>query len=578
MKNKLHYSLKLFVLALGLIIFNQVKAQYALDWVNEFTSKNSAYTDLYAIDNDAQNNYYVMGYYSDSLNVNFSTNAFDLACSNGVSYFIAKYTSNGNLVWVREIAGDINQAWLSGYSLKVDAAGNVFILGTVLATVANAQIDVNPDAGVNLIPATPPTGITRESFLMKLNSSGNFQWVNSIPNDGSGYYAKLEIDNSGNVYVADRYDGFLNFGSLTPISFNSSGQNVYVAKFTNSGSFVWARQLQRIQSGSILNTTIKVENSNLYLGGYYTGIVDLNPGTGIDTIANSLFRIGYIVKLDTAGNFLYANRILGTSDNNLYSIDTDNAGNLYASGYFSETADLDPGTAVNNFTSNGGRDIFVLKLNQNGAFQWAKQIGGDNADESYDLLINQTGNVVLTGYYTGTVDFDPGAGMASQTSQGGGDCFLLLLDANGNYDTSYVWGGNGFDAVFNLIKDNANSLVLSGVNGSSNMDYDNFNRGGGGEVPFLMKLATPSGNTSVNEEENLMFVLYPNPAATQFTIANAEIGTRINIIDMAGKLIQAETVSTTNHTVYIYGLANGMYIIQLENNGQISQKKLVINK
>ncbi|MFN4233475.1 MAG: SBBP repeat-containing protein [Bacteroidia bacterium] len=72
--------------------------------------------------------------------------------------------------------------------------------------------------------------------------------------------------------------------------------------------------------------------------------------------------------------------------------------------------------------------------------------------------------------------------------------------------------------------------------------------------------------------------MYPNPAAQQITIANAEPGTRISIMDMTGKVVHAETANSSNHTVNIHHLADGIYIVQLENNGYISQKKLVVNK
>lgn len=152
-----------------------------------------------------------------------------------------------------------------------------------------------------------------------------------------------------------------------------------------------------------------------------------------------------------------------------------------------------------------------------------------------------------------------------------------MLDASGNYDTSYVWGGDGYDTNSKLIKDNANSLYILGTNGSSNMDYDNFRRGLSG-IYYLMKLSGPSTGTSIFEADNHQFAIFPNPATTQFTIANADIGTRINVIDMTGKVILTETVNANTQVISTKELVNGIYFVQLENNGQISQKKLVVNK
>ena len=98
--------------------------------------------------------------------------------------------------------------------------------------------------------------------------------------------------------------------------------------------------------------------------------------------------------------------------------------------------DFDPGAGTFNLTaSNVYNDIFISKLDASGNFVWAKSIGGSNEDRGYSIATDASGNVYISGQFSGTVDFDPGAGIFELTSELSSDTFILKLDASGNF----VW-------------------------------------------------------------------------------------------------------------------------------------------
>ena len=107
----------------------------------------------------------------------------------------------------------------------------------------------------------------------------------------------------------------------------------------------------------------------------------------------------------------------------------DAAGNVYTTGSFKGTVDFDPGAGVTNLTSAGEADVFVQKLDLSGNFVWVVGMGGPSSDLGYGVAVDAGGNVYITGYFTGTVDFDPGAGMTNLTSVGSIDVFVLKLAA-----------------------------------------------------------------------------------------------------------------------------------------------------
>ncbi|HRP59930.1 MAG TPA: hypothetical protein PK833_06535, partial [Vicingus sp.] len=156
----------------------------------------------------------------------------------------------------------------------------------------------------------------------------------------------------------------------------------------------------------------------------------------------------FISKLNSAGNFLWAKRMGGIDDGDgAYSITTDNIGNVYTTGVFYNTVDFDPGTSTYNLTSQGWEDIFISKLDANGNFVWAKSMGGTSWDMGYSIAIDNSGNVYTSGSFMGNVDFDPGIGTFNFNSGGFTHTFISKLDANGTFMWAYNMGGANINSL-----------------------------------------------------------------------------------------------------------------------------------
>ena len=110
----------------------------------------------------------------------------------------------------------------------------------------------------------------------------------------------------------------------------------------------------------------------------------------------------------------------------------DGSGNIYTSGYFYSTIDVDPGAGTLNFTSAGNNDANVVKLDSSGNLAWARQFGGTGIDAGFSVAVDGSGNVYLTGHFSDTVDFDPGGGTLNLTSAGNTDVYVVKLDSSGD--------------------------------------------------------------------------------------------------------------------------------------------------
>jgi hypothetical protein len=125
--------------------------------------------------------------------------------------------------------------------------------------------------------------------------------------------------------------------------------------------------------------------------------------------------------------FAWAAGMGGTGYDYGYGIAVDASGNVYTTGSFEGTADFDPGSGVSNLTSAGDNDVFVRKLDASGNFLWARSMGGTGSDRGGGIAVDASGIVYTTGWFSSTVDFDPGAGTVNLTSAGARDIFVQKL-------------------------------------------------------------------------------------------------------------------------------------------------------
>lgn len=208
------------------------------------------------------------------------------------------------------------------------------------------------------------------------------------------------------------------------------------------------------------------QNGNVYTTGHFKGTADFDPGTGVYNLTSNGERDIFISKLDAAGNFVWARSIGGSLDDESYSIDVDNSGNVYITGGFQGTVDFDPGTGSQLLTASQ-KDIFICKLDNNGAYVWARNMGGPGSGSlgnTYvlkSLVVDAAQNVYYSGSFNQTVDFDPGPGVHNLTAVGGFDIYMAKLNASGNY----VWAkniGGAMDDESNFITLDNNALYLTG--------------------------------------------------------------------------------------------------------------------
>ena len=146
----------------------------------------------------------------------------------------------------------------------------------------------------------------------------------------------------------------------------------------------------------------------------------------------------------------------GNSNDESFDVEVDVFGNSYTTGYVTGATLF--GTSL-NVQSNGYSDIYVSKSNSSGDFVWSKTFGGNSADRGYDLILDDVGNIYITGFFIGTANFDNIILNSNGNSQ---DFFVAKLDNNGNVLWAIAEGGTDAETGYGLNVDDQGNVIVTG--------------------------------------------------------------------------------------------------------------------
>jgi hypothetical protein len=304
------------------------------------------------------------------------------------------------------------------------------------------------------------------SCLSFFNFSQNLNWVRKVTSFGLYPYTvsinDVCTDENNHQYSISYGDNSANFsfngGQVTAPSIYKCGS---INKSNDQGNHEWIKFFVPITAnGFCTPQRIYYRNGYIYITGINNGSIDMNPGAQVNALNG--MTSPFIVKLDTAGNFIWA-KSFASVNSKVNDVKVDLNDNIYLTGLFNTSFSFNGLNQV----SNGNDDIFLLKFNSLGQEQWCKTFGSNsiNSECGKSIAIDQNNNINVCGYFSGTVDFDPGLGNYPLICNGSRDGFVARYDLNGNFVTAINIGGSGGnnDVKFNAIEVDNNSVYVAGV-------------------------------------------------------------------------------------------------------------------
>ncbi len=429
---------------------------------------------------------YVCGRFGGTADFDPATST-DIHASNGdYDAFLSKFDSSGDFVWARTWGGTGAE---NAFRATVDDLGAIYVIGPFAGTV-----DFDPGTAVVEKSSSGHSDV----YLSKIDPSGNLVWVRTWGgSEGNEEGFGLCVDRDGNICATGFYRGTVDFDPGPGVDEHSGyGQlDSFLVKFDPSGNFIWARTWGGPENDKCYSVASDSGNS-LYVIGWFYNTVDFDPGPGEYEVTSHGWDDIYLTKFSETGDFVWARTWGGElSDGGGHMVVVDAFDNIYATGHWRATVDFDPGPGSAQFTSKGYDDAFVSSFDSSGNFRWARTSGGSNADISYGVNVDSSGNVYSTGEWDAEVGFDQLIG--DWTSIGKGDLYVSKLSTSGNLEWSRLLTGSGEGRGHSIDFDSLGNVYLIGTfkgtvdfePGDSSADRTS---NGGGDV-FLMKIL-PDGS------------------------------------------------------------------------------------
>ncbi|MBD3637223.1 MAG: T9SS type A sorting domain-containing protein [Crocinitomicaceae bacterium] len=366
-----------------------------------------------AVVTDEFENLYVVGYFNGTCDFDPGTGTSNIT-SNGTEIFVLKLDLNGNFIWVKNLEAISGSSNSMANAVVADTNGDIVIAGEF-----DGSVDFDPSGSTNVKNAAGSTDV----FVLKMDALGNLVWVKIFEGSSLDNCFSACTDTSNNIYLTGRFHGTVDFDPGAGTNYHSdvtSFGDVFSVKLNSNGDLVWVNTI-----GGDMNDfgeAITVDSSgNVYTYGRFRNTVDFNPGVAVNEVTSAGNQDAFIQKVDTDGNFIWAKTFGGTSSEIAKSMAVDKDQNLYLCGYFKGTTDLDPSTNSDNYSALGTfNNGFLSVLDSAGNYMWGRMIPSISQVLITDIIVNENNEVLITGEFNDTVDFDPSSGVKQLVSAYGG--------------------------------------------------------------------------------------------------------------------------------------------------------------
>ena len=387
------------------------------------------------------------------------------------SVFLALEVQAQNHQWVSVFSG---ASTVQSNSVAVDASGNVYTTGLFQGTA-----DFDPGAGESTLTSSGSDDV----FITKLNSSGGLVWAKKVGGTSSDKGLSIVVDASSNVYVSGTFGGIVDFdpGAGTSNMTATSATDLYVLKLDASGNYAWAKRWGSNQGVTPIGLAVDA-SGNVYTGGSFVNIVDLDPGAGTVNVNTGLSNVThtFLVKLNASGNYVTGKRLgvtnYGIVNSSAMAMDASN--NIILTGVFGNlnsgvngtNVDFDPDAGVSELDAANG-EYFIAKYNSSLSYVWA--VHSPSVQNTTAMHIDGSGNLLVTGYFAGTKDFDPGVGETNLTPVGNEDAYVFKLNSLGEFQWAKNFGSTLSDNGYAVTSDAVGNVYVTGVFwGTTVNDFD----------------------------------------------------------------------------------------------------------
>jgi len=345
----------------------------------------------------------------------------------------ASYAQKPSFEWASQ-SGNTSFGEL-GSTIAADNQGSTFYAGEFIDNANFGADAFNSHGGSDV-------------FLAKYNELGQIDWVTQMGSLDNDYVQDIVADNNGSLYLGGYFYGETIIGDQT---FNSEGsQDVFIAKFTDEGDFIWAKHFGSLKTDYISAITVDNTGNLVITGQFYD---DFQIGD------SSFFSIGgadiYIAKFDPDGEMLWAIQEGGSSSDAITSISFDPDGNFVTAGSFYYGIQLGDTTLVSDFSTG----VFIAKYNENAELTWARTFKGTYLSIEIYAACDHENNIYVSGNFSESITIGSYTYNAGPFNQ---DIYITKLNSQNEILWADHAASNASDQVIGITVDDNNNLYLTG--------------------------------------------------------------------------------------------------------------------
>ena len=279
------------------------------------------------------------------------------------------------------------------------------------------------------------SGRRADVVVARFDATGAHQFSRRFGDGASQHATAVAVDEAGNAYVTGEFSGTLDFGEGRQgerFTLESQGKSdVFLVKLDAAGHVDWAKRFGG--AGEQAGTGVAVDGEgDIVVVGRFSGEIDFGGEKPLTTDAKTNL---FVVKLDPSGDHVWSKAADATNTAEALGVAVDGAGNILVTGSFRNAVSL--GESL--LTSNGDKDILLIRLDENGVLQWCEDFGDDADQEGASVAVDLAGNILLTGSFLGSLD----VGQEARSATGAADMFVVKLDPASNPIWSRSFGDSG---------------------------------------------------------------------------------------------------------------------------------------
>ena len=445
-----------------------------------------------------------------------------------------------------------------------------------------------------------------DAWVVKLDNAGAIQWQKCLGGTDADYAYSIQQTSGGGYIVAG-----ITVSTDGDVAGNHGNEDAWVVKLDNAGAIEW----QKCLGGTSYDAVYSIQQTSDE--GYI--VAGITRSNNEDVAGNHGGYDAWVVKLDNAGAIEWQKCLGGTSYDEATAIQQTTGGFIVA-GY---TASTDGDVAGNH----GSYDAWIVKLDNAGAIEWQKCLGGTESDQSSSIQGTTDGGYVVAGNTISTdgdvagnhgsydawvvkldnagviqwqkclggTESDLGSSIQEITdggyilagstyatdgdvagNHGGNDAWVVKLDNVGTFQWQKCLGGTNYEEARSIQQTSDGGYIFAGPTKSNDGDVSG-NHGGIYDV-WVVKLSG-SDNTDIPVIDNTNEVsIFPNPTSSSIQIKGVNDGAyTLIIINALGQFVQDFFIqSPTNTVLDLNHLQGGVYHLQImDKDGRIEQKKLI---